>query len=357
MKLRYLLMLALSAMLVAAAPAAAKPKHKKKPPRSLKAIWGGNTLLDGQSAFPIYKALGVDVLEYQLRWAKQAQTRPVDPRNPDDPAYHWPAELDEAYAASKQYGFELAIMLRTTPDWANQGQGPDTKPDNPQDFADFAYAAAKHYKRVRIWMIWGEPSRGPTFLPFEQNSPVAAQNYAVLVDRAYGALKKVRKRNKVVGGMSWSGGLIYPIQWLKWMKLPNGKPPRLDWYGHNPFGRYPRLSDHPYYPGVRDISDVDTFHREIARAYRVRHVKPRLWLSEFTVSSDRANKGFSFFVSRAEQARWLTAAYRLAHRHRYIAGLGWWKLQDEAEANGTTSGLFDNQGAHKPAYNAYKRAR
>ena len=55
--LRGLLVLALGAMLVAAPPAAAKPHKTKKPPASLKAIWGPNTLPDGTSAGAKFGAL------------------------------------------------------------------------------------------------------------------------------------------------------------------------------------------------------------------------------------------------------------------------------------------------------------
>jgi hypothetical protein len=142
------------------------------------------------------------------------------------------------------------------------------------------------------------------------------------------------------------------------MRLPNGKPPRLDWFGHNPFSiRFPDLSQDVYYRGVRDFSDVDTYMREIRRIYRGIGRKPRLWLSEFTVQSDRESGALRFFVSRREQARWLKAAYRIANRTPYIAGLGWFGLQDEQESRGLTTGLIDTSGRRKPAYYAYKRAR
>ena len=90
------------------------------------------------------------------------------------------------------------------------------------------------------------------------------------------------------------------------MRLPNGKPAPLDWYGHNPFTRrFPDLSDHGYagYPGARDIGDIDLFHRELRALYRPQYKRfrksgPKLWLCEFTISSDRGNHAFSFYVSR-----------------------------------------------------------
>jgi hypothetical protein len=45
-------------------------------------------------------------------------------------------------------------------------------------------------------------------------------------------------------------------------------------------------------------------------------------LSEFTISSDRANRAYNFSVSRKEQARWVRAAFRLVNKVDYVAGLG-----------------------------------
>ena len=141
------------------------------------------------------------------------------------------------------------------------------------------------------------------------------------------------------------------------MRLPNGKPPRLDWFGHNPFSvRSPKLSRPPYAAAVRDFSDVDTLYREVRRAYKGRRA-PRLWLSEFTVSARRNNRAFSFHVSERGQARWLSAAFRIACSHRYIAGLGWYTLLDEPDqVAGLTSGVLDFTGRPKPAYRAYRNA-
>ena len=51
-----------------------------------KGIWGP-VRVDGVSQFPIYRELGAGVYHTSLRWAKVATRRPVDPRNPRDPAY------------------------------------------------------------------------------------------------------------------------------------------------------------------------------------------------------------------------------------------------------------------------------
>jgi hypothetical protein len=104
------------------------------------------------------------------------------------------------------------------------------------------------------------------------------------------------------------------------------------------------------------MSDVDTLHQEIKRAYP-RHT-PRLWLSEFTVSALRANRAFAFFVkTNKEQARWVSAAYRIACRKGYVAGLGWYTLLDEPDVPGSlNNGLMDAGGTPKPAFDAYRKA-
>lgn len=324
---------------------------------SLKMMWGPSDLPDGSSAFPVYKQLGVDVLQHQLSWRSVATARPVHPRDPADPAYKWPTALDEAVVEANQNGIRTALLVKQTPDWANGGRGPEWVPTDVGDYADFLVAASRRYPSVRHWMIWGEPTRGDAFEPMPPNSPVGPRAYARLLDRAYGVLKRERPSNIVIGGNTWTVGVVLPPKFIRWMRLPNGKPPRLDWYGHNPFSvRSPKLSRTPY-QGVRDMSDVDTLYREVRRAYRGRKA-PRLFLSEFTVSARRANRAFPFFVSEREQARWLSAAYRIADRHRYIAGLGWYTLLDEVDPQqGLTSGLLDATGKPKPAFEAYRRAR
>ena len=49
-------------------------------------------------------------------------------------------------------------------------------PHNPQDYANFAIAAARRYPSVHLWMIWGEPSRAPDFEPLTPAKPFAKLN-------------------------------------------------------------------------------------------------------------------------------------------------------------------------------------
>jgi hypothetical protein len=331
-------------------------------PAALKSIWGPEKLPNGSSAFPVYRDLGVDVFQEGLLWSGVARRRPAQPRDPNDPAYTWPAELDALVAEADRNGIEVALEVLESPSWANGGREPKWGPENVSDYADFLVAAKRKYPQVRHWMIWGEPSGG-TFLPMPKHSARGPRAYARLVDAAYGALKAEDPRNIVIGGMSFTSGLVEPQDFIRWIRLPSGRPPRLDWWGHNPFSRrFPRLSDPPsvHRPKVRDFNDLDTLRKELKEAYRGTGRTPRLWLSEFTIQSDGPSDSFNFWTNRQGQARWLTQAYRIADRTSWIAGLGWVELLDLPVLPPLTKpihwGLLTVNGEKKPSYFAYLEA-
>jgi hypothetical protein len=320
-----------------------------------KAIWGPLELPDGRPAFPTYARLGVDVFQMQLRWAEIAPRRPADPVDPGDPAYRWPPEVEAAIRAAGARGIEVALLLTTTPGWANGGRAEIRAPEDPADFAEFARAAAARYPEVRDWMIWGEPNRADRFLPNAPGSPVGPRRYAELLEAAYGALEAASPANVVIGGMTFTGGTVRPPAFLRWMRLPSGLPPRLDHYGHNPYPfRVPDPAERPRPGGWRDLGDLDTLGTEVAAAYRPLGVEPKLWLSEFTVQSGEDSRFFAFHVSEAEQAEWLTAGYRAAEASGDVAALGWFTLLDRPAGDGSARwGLMTAAGEPKPAFDAY----
>jgi len=364
----------------APAPKRHRATHRKTVrPLPLKMLWGPVDLPDGSSAFPTYHHLGVQVLEIQLLWARTAATRPAEPTNPADPAYSWPPELEQAISQAAAYHIAIAVLVKGAPAWANGGQEESWAPTNAADYANFMQAASRRYPSVHYWMVWGEPTRAGNFNPMPPDSPVGPRRYALILDAAYGALKAVSRSNIVIGGMTWTEGLVSPPDFIRWMRLPNGQPPRLDYYGHNPYStRFPDPKEGPLpelngYTGPnkkherghlplrpeRDINDLPTLHNELAVAYRHRPGgTPKLWISEFSISSDGPNRAFDFFVSRAEQAQWVTAAFKLVDSDSFVAGLGWYQLLDWPAnvKGGLTLGLLTATGTHKPAFSAYAHA-
>ncbi len=64
---------------------------------------------DGSSAFREYQRLGVDVVQFQLGWDTVAPTRPAFQTDPKDPAYRWPAIVDQAVRAGRRRGIRVAL--------------------------------------------------------------------------------------------------------------------------------------------------------------------------------------------------------------------------------------------------------
>lgn len=321
-----------------------------------KALWGPTALPDGSSAFALYDELGIDTLQLTVRWNDVAPRRPAAPTDPADPAYRWPPEVSVAARETTRRGMRLTLLVEGAPRWANGGRAPRWRPTRARDYGDFLRAAASQYPTVRRWMIWGEPNRHDRFQPNRRNSAVGPRAYAKLLDNAYTALKRQSRHNKVIGANTWTSGTVKPADFLRWMRLPNRRPPRLDWLGHNPFPfRFPKLAEKPLAGGYRDISDVDTISRDARRIYR-RQIP--LWLSEYTIQSDRGSREFATYVSRSAQARYLTAGYALADRlGSAVAGLGWLALLDEPPArNSANWGLLTHALQRKPAFAAMRRA-
>jgi hypothetical protein len=347
------LAIVLLALLALLAPASASARDSRK-----KAIWGP-ARVNAVSQFPIYRNLGARIYEATLQWSDVAKRRPRHPKSPADPAYKWPADIDYAVREARRYHMKVMLLVMGSPKWANGGRSPRWAPKHPSDYARFALAASRHYRSVHLWMIWGEPSRRANFMPLPRYQGTGPRRYARLLDSAYGALKRRSRRNLVIGGNTFVTGDVSPRQFIKNMRLPHGKRPRMDLYGHNPFSRRePDLAKPPLGFGYADFSDLDTLARWVDRYLGRRHNRRiKLFLSEFTVPSDHRNYEFNFWVDRATQARWLRSALRITRHWSRIYALGWLSLYDEAptpDGLSVNRGLLDYRGRKKPSYYAYR---
>ena len=341
----------LTAVLAALAPAGASA--------FMKAVWGPLAFA-GVNQFPLYHALGARIYETSLDWNTVAPHEPDDPTSPLDPAYRWPAMLPEEINAARRYGMRVLIQVTNAPAWANGGHsGTGWAPKSPVTYAQFVEAAAREYPTVHMWMIWGEPNRKGEFRPevpakYTQTRLNAAQKraphlYAQMLDAAYGVLKQRDPANKVIGGNTYTAGLLDPQQWIENLVLPSGRRPRMDMYGHNPFSYTPPVfGAAPSSYGEVQFSDLPRLEGW-TKTYLGHHMP--LFLSEFCVPT-APDQTFNFYIAPpAVAAKWVTEALQTARRSGYIYALGWANVHDQLPVN--SCGLIQRNGMRKPDFYAF----
>jgi hypothetical protein len=325
-------------------------------PAFQKAIWG-QVYRHGVNQFPLYRKLGVGIFEIAINWADTAPTRPRVAADPADPAYHWPREVTEAVRQAARFHMRVLIQLIFTPAWANGGRAQNYPPKHRADFATFAAAAARRYPGVHLWMIWGEPTRAanfaitPTVPPGRKLTPAqqtAPHTYARLLDGAYGALKAVSRRNLVIGGSTYSTGDIRTPTWIANLRLPNGRPPRMDLYGDNPFSVTPPSFSGPPSPNALvQFKDLPRLAGWIDR-YLGKGIP--IFISEYTIPTG-PDEEFDFYVDQDVAADWTRGALREARRWHRIYALGWIHVYDDPPVS--SGGLLTVHGTRKPDYYAF----
>jgi polysaccharide biosynthesis protein PslG len=247
-------------------------------------------------------------------------------------------------------GMHVLVTLWRTPSWANGGAGPMVPPNDPQDYADFARWAARHWDgRIDAWEIWNEPN--PT-QSFWQGS---AESYVGLLKAAYPAIKAGDPGAKVVLG----GPSSNDTNWLS------------DVYAAGAHGSFDVMATHPYMapsdlpPETPDTSGTDIYLMDHVRAVHdlmVRNgdgAKP-IWFTEFGWSSHLGNAGlpnWEWGVSSRTQAHYLVRAIKfVAANHPYVTHMFWYTERDTESGNVHNDhyGLLHHDLSHKPAYAALR---
>ena len=154
-------------------------------------------------------------------------------------------------------------------------------------------------------------------------------------------------------------GTVKPLDFVRFMRLPSGRAPRLDWLGHNPFPfRMPNLPEHP--AGGRLPR-----HQRHGHAQRPRCVAPigRPRPAVAVGVHDPVRHGsavFATFVSRAEQAQYLTAGLTRSPTPRVGGGrprLACAARRAARDRRAPTWGLLDLCLAAQAPFAAMVRAR
>lgn len=318
----------------------------------------------GKWVFPELRTLRVRTWVTGLWWSQVAATRPSNPRSPSDPAYAWPASLDIAVKKARAHRIEPVLYVNGFPAWSNGGRDQTWAPTNPRDYADFMAAAVAHYPQVRRWIVFAEPSHILNFRPQGDKGRRAPRLYAQLLDAAYGAMHTVRRDVTVIGGNVHVAGsndenTTAPDTFLRNMTLPNGRRPRMDMFGINPYTERPLDMALQHQAGRVDFNDLDWLTRQLDRYWPRRRLQ--LFIGEFGWNTEHHATGWLYVVSRKVQAVKLAKAFRIAANFRRINTMCWFQLYDSPPSKqgdawlNWTSGLRTSNGIRKPSWSAFAR--
>ena len=109
-------------------------------------------------------------------WAAVAPTKPANPLNGNDPAYHL-SDIDALVRNAEQDDLQVLLTITGTPAWANGGQTPNHPPTNLNDLTQFAQMLATRYNGshagfgvVTRFSVWNEPNLGLFLTPQYQGT-------------------------------------------------------------------------------------------------------------------------------------------------------------------------------------------
>jgi hypothetical protein len=343
---------------------------------------------DPDKVYPMLKQLNTQLIRVSLLWGGPngvAKRRPVNPMNPNDPAYDW-SVYDRTVVYAQQYGMKVVFSIIGTPPWANAAAGVNVKPRSALDLERFAVAAARRYSgsfaardgrtlpAVRQWLAWSEPNN-PAFLRPQYRNVRGKDVIQSAIDYAQicnAIVKGIRKTSigaqKVACGVTGPRGnnnpnssrpAVSPLPFLRAMKRAGAKG--FDAYAHHPYYGAPRETPStPPPPGIHGnaptaitLGNINLLIREVTRLYGSK----RIWVTEYGYQTNPPDRIFG--VSWANQAKYLTQAYGIVRRNPRIDMFLWFLLRDERRLvdEGWQSGLLSASGTRKPAFAAFQKLR
>ena len=338
--------------------------------------------------FPMLKELRTQVIRVNLVWGGPngvAKRRPVNPMNPNDPAYQW-VVYDRTVQYAQANGIKVMFSIIGTPPWANGAAGVNVVPKSALDLERFATAAARRYDgsfvgpdgrvipAVRSWLAWNEPNN-PAFLrpQFRKvNGKAVIQSAIDYAKICNAVVKGVRKTtvgaSKVACGVTGPRGnnnpnssrpAVSPLPFLRAMKKAGAKG--FDAYAHHPYYGAPRETPStPPPPGIHGnaataitLGNFSLLTKEVTRLYG----NKRIWITEYGYQTNPPDRVFG--VSFANQAKYLTQAYGIAKKNPRVDMFIWFLLRDERRLanDGWQSGLLTASGAKKPSFAAFQKLR
>ena len=304
---------------------------------------------------------GASVIHTTATWAQLAPTKPAVAANGDDPAYRL-NDLDELVFQSSLYGLRVMINVTGTPKWANGGKAPNVMPKRLGDLTTFTRMLATRYNGrtghgvVSLWSVWNEPNIQLFLTPqFVGKKIVGPANYAKIYRAAYTGIKAGNPAAKVAIGETSARGRDKPLPGVSGAVAPGTfarllaqqKGLKFDAWAHHPYPTSPNLPplQKVRYPNVT-LSTLPKFESDLKKFF---HRSVPIWITEYSHETKPAEPHGVTFATQAQYAK---QALTIAKNDPNVQMFIWFVYRDSA-GNPWQSGLFSQNGAKKPAYNAF----
>ena len=320
------------------------------------------------------KQLNVGFMRWDMQWGEMAVSKPADPRNPEDPAYHF-AQTDAFVQQAAAHGLQDKVMftLWKTPTWATKAKrAKNAQMPNLQDWRDFVAACATRYSgtyvppgqttplpRVVAWETWNEPNGSFAFMPQKAGGKfVSPANYVKLLNALKSEVNKAVpfKPVFVAGALYKQGspGNPSPIAFMRGMKAAGAK---FDVLSVHPYNNTPRLGikdganqsrTNPNFIGVGNMSTFITLANQIfGRKYPI-------WITEFGLPTTAPGKT-QYAASFKQQATFAYDAILRLKALPQVERAAWFLVRDNPPAPGAwyTTGLQKSGGQNKPSYQSW----
>jgi hypothetical protein len=326
------------------------------------------------------------VVRLHVFWRSVAATRPLNPRNPGDPAYNW-GNLDDSVRDASQRGLRVLLTATAAPNWAEGANRPGRvspgswKP-SPGAFGDFGRALAQRYSggllglpRVTDYQAWNEQNLSNHLSPqYRRKRQFSARHYVKMLNAFREGVKSVHQSNNVVTGGTApygdppGGDRTRPLTfWRKAFCLRGRKhlrrracdtKARFDILAHHPIntsGGPHRSAINPNDASTPDFKNVVRVLRKAERVGNVGGGRHPAWATEIWWESDPPDRIQGIPLRR--HARWLEEALYVLWKQgaRVVINLqvrdGRYNRQTRLDHN--TAGIFFHSGKSKPARKAW----
>ena len=310
------------------------------------------------------QAANASIIHVLVNWAQVAPSRPTNPLNGNDKAYHL-SDIDNLVRMAPKYGFQVLLTIALTPPWANGGRPPDYPPTNMNDLTQFAQMLATRYNGkkpgtgvVTRFSVWNEPNLQLFLAPqFQGSKIVSPAAYVKLYMAAYKGIMagnpsalvaagetSNRGHNHPTGGVSDS---VAPATFARMVSQIDPNLPFAAWATHPYPTSYPLgPAQKVAYPNV-GFSTMTRFGSDLAKWFK-RPVP--IWVTEYGEQTTPYPYGPVSYSAQAAHAR---QALKLAAANPYVQMFVWFIFRD-SNAQTWFSGVETTSGVKKPSYAAFK---